>query len=799
MAVEHSSGSTGDRSAPIRYRIRPGTEFTVTIDPETGAEKSFAKDRRTGDVFHLGAEEYFICLWLNGATSFSKIQSAFAARFKSNLTPGQFEALLIELEKAGLLVETGAPADDAAPVSAMSAPEFQAPGGVYLRLFDPTLLLSVVHGAAGWLRGFALLLIPAGVFACFILFNAQAELSADLGSMGFSIATAVKLFAAIIGCSLFAKLAQGVTAYHFGAEVREFGLRFAFGVIPQFQVDRSGVAVLPKRARLWVHGAPLIARLALFIAGAFLWLVFRQSSDAIADASLLISQVGFWSFIFTAIPVLPTDGYLLFSTLIDRPALLDRAVRLMELRLRGKRLPEALSPSERRMLTLFGVAAVLIVAIGLAAAVAIGGAFLERRLSGTGVILLLAAVGVAVVWLRHIWGLLQGMRSRNEASISGMSNKVVAIPGQAERRQPALRGGQELALEGNQSAFARRAGALPGPWIAGALLGGLIGLLAIIPYSFEAGGDFIILPTIRVEVRARTDGPIEKIHVGDGDVVEEGQILAELAVWEEKRDLEVAMSSLNKAEAELRVLEAGASAEAIEASKARVQAAKVRADVSTSEYLRMRPLWEQGVISDKQAAVYEGEYLKNKADLDAARANLKQTEAAASPDLLDSARADVARLNTQIAYLQQQVDAAVIVAPISGRVVSDNIDLQVGSHLTVGGLFAVIEDTGVAQAQILVPQTSIAEVEIGDEVRLKPWGYSGTVLKGKVVSIAPSAETTDRGQFVRVKTEIDNSLGILMPQMTGYAKIDGSTMSVLEAFTRIYVRFFRVEVWSWIP
>lgn len=771
----------------------------MSIDPETGAEKSFAKDRRTGDVFHLGAEEYFICLWLNGSSSFSRIQSAFAARFKASLSPSQFETLLIELEKAGLLVEADAPAAGMAPAPAAGAPQLEAPGGLYLRLFDPSLLLGVTYSAAGWLRGVPLLLIPAGIFACFILFNAQAELSADLGSMGFSIATVLKLLAAIIGCSFFAKLVQGLTAYHFGAEVREFGLRFAFGVIPQFQVDRSGVGILPKRARLWVYGAPLIARLALFIAGTFLWLAFRQSSDAIADACLLVGQVGFWSFIFTAIPVLPTDGYLLFSTLVDRPALLDRAVRLMELRLRGKRLPDALSPSEARMLTLFGVAAALVMAIGLSAAIVIGGVFLERRLSGTGVIALLAAIGAAVLWLRHIWGLLQGMRGRNEAAISGLSSKVVAIPGQADRRPLALRGAQALADESYQPVLTRRAGALPGPWIAGALLGALAGLLAIIPYSFDAGGDFMILPTVRVEVRARTDGPIEKIHVGNGDVVEEGQVLAELSVWEEKRDLEVAKASLSKAEAELRVLEAGASAEAIEASKARVQAAKVRSDISTSEYLRMRPLWEQGVISDKQAAIYEGEYLKNKADLEAARANLKQTEAAASPDLLDAARADVARLNTQVAYLQQQVDAAVIVAPISGRIVSDNVDLKVGSHLVVGGLFAVIEDTSVAQAQILVPQTSIAEVEVGDAVRLKPWGYSGTVLKGRVVSIAPSAETTDRGQFVRVKTEIDNSLGILMPQMTGYAKIEGSKMSVLEAFTRIYVRFFRVEVWSWIP
>jgi putative peptide zinc metalloprotease protein len=35
--------------------------------------------------------------------------------------------------------------------------------------------------------------------------------------------------------------------------------------------------------------------------------------------------------------------------------------------------------------------------------------------------------------------------------------------------------------------------------------------------------------------------------------------------------------------------------------------------------------------------------------------------------------------------------------------------------------------------------------------------------------------------------------------MTGYAKIGGTTMPVWKAFTLTLVRFFNVQVWSWIP
>jgi len=52
---------------------------------------------------------------------------------------------------------------------------------------------------------------------------------------------------------------------------------------------------------------------------------------------------------------------------------------------------------------------------------------------------------------------------------------------------------------------------------------------------------------------------------------------------------------------------------------------------------------------------------------------------------------------------------------------------------------------------------------------------------------------------VRVITTLDNQDGLLKSEMTGHAKIEGETMPVAVAFTRILQRFVVVEIWSWLP
>ena len=49
------------------------------------------------------------------------------------------------------------------------------------------------------------------------------------------------------------------------------------------------------------------------------------------------------------------------------------------------------------------------------------------------------------------------------------------------------------------------------------------------------------------------------------------------------------------------------------------------------------------------------------------------------------------------------------------------------------------------------------------------------------------------------KTQFNNENGFFRPGMTGFAKIEGAEMPAWRAFTRLVDRFFRIEVWGWIP
>jgi putative peptide zinc metalloprotease protein len=59
-------------------------------------------------------------------------------------------------------------------------------------------------------------------------------------------------------------------------------------------------------------------------------------------------------------------------------------------------------------------------------------------------------------------------------------------------------------------------------------------------------------------------------------------------------------------------------------------------------------------------------------------------------------------------------------------------------------------------------------------------------------------EAPDWAAF-RVYVKLDDAPTGLVSGMTGYSKIEVGTETLWRAMSRPVVRFFRTEVWSWIP
>ncbi|MHC0053387.1 HlyD family secretion protein [Actibacterium sp. D379-3] len=329
----------------------------------------------------------------------------------------------------------------------------------------------------------------------------------------------------------------------------------------------------------------------------------------------------------------------------------------------------------------------------------------------------------------------------------------------------------------------------------------LIGLIyvAMMPYAFEVGGEFTIQPLELSQVRARTDGEITEVYVSEGDWVEKGQILAVLSNWDEKRDIAVREAEIAKLQAELETLISGARPEEIAVAEQSVESADLRIAIAARELERQKQLFASGTITKQALDAAESEHQIAVAARQEALAALELVRSGARESEIAAARANIARNEEDLAFSRLQLEQTHIRAASEGQIVSSLDAVPVGAFLPEGGLFAQLENNRVVLAEIEVPETEIDEVAIDAEVLLKLWSSTNDSLTGTVYRVAPKAEERDFGRVIRVVVKVPNVEGKLSSNMTGFAKVSAEERPVWEAFSRVIVRFFQVELWSWLP
>lgn len=330
------------------------------------------------------------------------------------------------------------------------------------------------------------------------------------------------------------------------------------------------------------------------------------------------------------------------------------------------------------------------------------------------------------------------------------------------------------------------------------VLGGLWYVLQL-PYTYEVGGDFVIQPVVQSQVRARTDGEIIEVRVEEGDWVDKDQVMAVLSNWDELRDVAVRKAEIDGLEADLQTLLAGAKPEEIALAQEAVDKAQVQIEIAMLDLNRKQQLFERGTITAAALESAESELKVAEAQMEEALAALRLVQTGARESEIASARAAISKNQEDLQFSELMLEQTNIRAVSDGQIVNSLDDVPIGAYLKEGDLFAVLEDNRVVIAEIEVPETDIGEVKIGAIVELKLWSESADSLQGEVHSIAPVAEEREFGRVVRVKVQVENPDGFLTSNTTGFGKIVAHEAPVWKVFTRVIFRFFRIELWSWIP
>ncbi len=233
----------------------------------------------------------------------------------------------------------------------------------------------------------------------------------------------------------------------------------------------------------------------------------------------------------------------------------------------------------------------------------------------------------------------------------------------------------------------------------------------------------IVKPMIGAEVKvgSRVSGVVKRLRAQIGDMVEAGQVIAELDESEFKARLDQNIAALRKAEADL------------EYSKVNLE--------------RQKSLLEKNFTSRQQVDMAENAYKTASAQVSQAKANVE--------------------------YAEVQRGYTKIYAPISGVIAS--ISTQEGETVAASlaaPTFVNLIDLTRLEVQTYVDETDIGKINTGLEAVFTVDTFRDTDFEGKVKAIYPKAVIQDNVVNYIVTVEItDFKDKILRPEMTASVTI----------------------------
>jgi len=294
-----------------------------------------------------------------------------------------------------------------------------------------------------------------------------------------------------------------------------------------------------------------------------------------------------------------------------------------------------------------------------------------------------------------------------------------------------------------------------------------------------------------VQVAAPVGGRLLELRIAEGDRVTAGDVLARLDTADAELALRRARAERDQADAQYRLLLAGARPEDIRQADAQrattdadVRAAEADLAAAQADAERFEALLASNSGSRKQrddaVARRDVAAARVQAARDrsaAARENVARLRSGSRREDLDAARARIAAAAVQIATSEKAIADATVTAPIGGVISERLVDL--GELIQPRAPLAVIADLDHVWANVYVDEPAVPRLRLGQKAIVFT-DAGGAGLPGTVTYISSKAEFTprnvqtaeDRSKLVyRVKVTVDNAAGTLKIGMPVEAEI----------------------------
>lgn len=807
------------------YLIRRFEAFRIV----KGGEHSYLlRDKIQGKVHDFDAWQFFILEVLPGCDSFEKLQVIFKDRFDRELNHKELDEFLGSLADRKLLDESAgqhpllapytkltysvqdgkavpnafaAAAEGAAPAAPAAAPApapaappagrdptVTLPPGVQdalgldwrttdkmIGLFDPRGLLRLLSPVLTPLK-YVTYAVPVLVFAALlILFQYSNLYLEDLTKLELAINLFEHLLFVLITVHVVVNLAAAMVAHTFKVAVEKVGITLTYGFMPRWALKMNGADRLTRVQTMWLHGSTLLARLVLFSLGIFIWFNTRDSQSQFSDVGLLLAfACGVGLLLESGNPLVKGNGYYLLSAFLNEPHLRGKAYASLLNKIRGG----VYRASDSNLLALYAVLSTtyvvfVILVVGLMLAKFVFG---DLSLGGSAILIVLAFL--AFMFWRNYAG-LKKFGETYERQVQFDRWRMRTLPKEGE--------------EAGEVKETKR------PYWTMALVVAFV-IALFLPYPYEAGGSFQVFPARKQVISTDTPGLVEAVFFDGGEAVKAGTPLARLAHADYVAEIKVLTAKIEEQKAVVQNLKTLPRPQEVKLAEERLEVDRTKERFSRDKVPRLEKLYQVGAVSFEEYDNARKDHLTDVQQVAQRVAELALVKAPVTAEQIAAAEAKLQSLIQERATYEGRMERTVLRMPFDGNILTLHLQDKVNSYLEKGAPFAALENTATVTAEIDIAEGDLQFVKQGATVRARAVSYfDDREFEGKVTVIDRNVTAKSTGNVVKVIATIDNRDGLLRTGMAGRAKVAGVTMPVWRAFSLAVVRFFEIQVWSWLP
>jgi HlyD family secretion protein len=271
-------------------------------------------------------------------------------------------------------------------------------------------------------------------------------------------------------------------------------------------------------------------------------------------------------------------------------------------------------------------------------------------------------------------------------------------------------------------------------------------------------------PITKVEIKSKANGIIERLHVDVDQVVQPGQVLAEL-------DKENLTARLREARANFQASQAAHEAAVAQLRKKEIEAESPEVEFARRNFTRAQQLFDQKLVAQNQLDDANGVLEQAENRQRAARSQLFISRAKVA-----EAEANIAQARATVERADEELANATIRAPIRATVLTRDVELgsPVSSILNLGANASLVMTLGDIEKVFVrgkVDEADIGRVRLGQPAKITTETFREKVFEGKVTQISPIGVEKDNVTTFEVEVSIDNPGQELKANMTANAEI----------------------------